>query len=403
MENQLTRLLIFINIFSFMIGLAYFYVGSRILEGYILTKLSKILFWVILILLTVLTPATYLSSLFLDDSKWQKVLAYVAFTSIGFITILFSLVIFYDFSFSVVRVFHWIYSIFLKTPEIIQISPNSINRKEFIISLLKPAVALTSVSLTGYGFYTALNKVAIKNINIPIPDLHPDLNGFRIVQISDIHIGPTIRKDFLKSVVNKINNLDADLVAITGDLVDGSVSRLREHISPLKDINSKYGTYFVTGNHEYYSGVFSWISEIKKLGIKTLINENETIVHKKAKLLLAGVTDYKAGSIIQSHTTDPFKAIKSEDELDYKILLAHQPNSVYESARAGFDLQLSGHTHGGQYFPGTFLIHLFQKYVAGLYKHENTWLYVSSGTGYWGPPLRIGAPAEITVIELKSS
>ena len=394
------RFIIFIGVFTIIIGSAYYYVGSRILDDWNLTMAPKLGFWSLLFVLTLLTPASYLSSLFLEDSDWQKTLSFVAFISLGFITILFSLMVFHDLSFGIVNGFNWILSVFRKTPEILTVSSNSISRKEFFMSFLKPSIALTAVSLTGYGFYRAIHKVEIKQINIPVTELHPDLVGFKIIQISDIHIGPTIRKEFLESIVARINSLNPDLVSITGDLVDGSVHKLKNHIEPLGNLKSKYVTFFVTGNHEYYSGVLSWISEIKKLGINVLLNENKIIQHGNSKLLLAGVTDYKAHTIFPSHTSDPFKSIESTENSDFKVLLAHQPNSVLEATKAGFDLQLSGHTHGGQYFPGNILIHLFQRFVAGLYKHENTWLYVSSGTGYWGPPLRIGAPAEISVINL---
>lgn len=397
------RFLVFISVFSLMIGLAYYYVGNRILEGYEISFPVKTLFWFCIGLLTLLTPAAYLSSLFLEDSNWQRTLSFIAFTSLGFITILFSLMVFHDFSVSIVNGFHWFISFFRHAPDIVQVSADSINRKEFLLSLLKPAVAATAVSLTGYGLFRALHRVEIKNVDVPVSNLHPELSGFKIVQISDIHIGPTIGKEFLESIVSRINELNADLIAITGDLVDGSVHRLKEHIAPLGDLRSKYGSFFVTGNHEYYSGVMSWLPEIRNLGINVLLNQNEIIRHGKAKLMLAGVTDYKAHSILPSHASDPNKAAFSKEDSHFKVLLAHQPNSIFEATKAGFDLQLSGHTHGGQYFPGNFLIHLFQKFVAGLYKHENTWLYVSSGTGYWGPPLRIGAPAEITVIQLRNS
>lgn len=397
------RFLIFITVFTLIIGSAYYYVGNRIIEGFEIPILGKIGFWSIIVILTLLTPASYLSSLFLEDSDWQKTLSFIAFTSLGFVTILFSLMVFHDLSFGILKGIHWVISIFRETPEIILGNADPLSRKEFLTNLLKPAVALTAVSLTGYGFYKALHRVETKNVTIPISNLHPELDGFKIVQISDVHIGTTIRKEFLESIVSRINELGADMVAITGDLVDGSVHKLKDHISPLGNLQSKYGTFFVTGNHEYYSGALSWISEIRKLGINVLLNENEIIKHGNARLLLAGVTDYKAHSIIASHASDPRKAIESSENSHFKVLLAHQPNSVLEATKAGFDLQLSGHTHGGQYFPGNFLIHFFQRFVAGLYKHENTWLYVSKGTGYWGPPLRIGAPAEITVISLSKS
>lgn len=396
------RFFIFITIITAIIGLMYYYVGNRILEGLAMPVTLKVLFWILIFFLTLLTPISYVVSLFLEDSDWQKPFSYIAFTSLGFLTILFTLILMHDFSMTILSGFYRITSLFNGVSNEVQDSGGSgLNRKDFIISMLKPAMGLMAVSLTGYGVYKAVHRIEVKKVDIPVLDLHPELESFRIVQISDVHIGPTIKKEFLDSIVSRINELSPDIVVITGDLVDGSVHKLKHHITPLEKLQPRYGSFFVTGNHEYYSGVTSWLPEIRNLGINVLMNENQIINHKSAKLLVAGVTDYKAHTILPSHASDPEKAIFSKENTHFKLLLAHQPNSIYEAAVVGFDLQLSGHTHGGQYFPGNILIHLFQKFVAGLYKQDNTWLYVSSGTGYWGPPIRIGAPAEITLIHLR--
>ncbi len=379
----------------------YYYVGSRFLEGTSISGSLRILFWVAIFFLILLTPVSYFFSLFLEESEWQKSFSFIAFTSLGFLTILFSLVLIHDLSISIVNGFQAVFAFFRTEIITDQGMESSINRKDFFLHLIKPSLGLISISLTGYGVYKAVHKVDVKRVDIPINDLHPDLENFKIVQISDIHIGPTIKKDFLEEVVRRINVLQPDIIAITGDLVDGSVYKLKHHLEPLKNLKSKYGSFFVTGNHEYYSGVLSWLPEIRNLGIHVLLNQNHIVNSGEAKLLVGGVTDYKAHTILPSHASDPEKAILSKEKTDFKLLLAHQPNSVFEAAIVGFDLQLSGHTHGGQYFPGNLLIHLFQKFVAGLYKHGDIWLYVSSGTGYWGPPIRIGAPAEITEINLK--
>jgi hypothetical protein len=162
------------------------------------------------------------------------------------------------------------------------------------------------------------------------------------------------------------------------------------------------GNYFVTGNHEYYSGVIEWIEEVRRLGFTVLINEHRIITSGKSKMLLAGVTDYRESRILTDHRSDPQKALNAAAKTDIKILLAHQPKSIFDAARAGYDLQISGHTHGGQFFPWNLVVGLTQPYVSGLHQHADTQIYVSRGTGYWGPPVRVGSPSEITLIKLVS-
>ncbi|TGK22917.1 metallophosphoesterase [Leptospira stimsonii] len=399
MENQISRFLIFLSVFTLLIALGYTYTGFRLIPGLGAQGWVSWLAWGMIFLFTLSIPVSYYISLTSHEERIQTAFSYLAFTGLGFFTILFSLVILKDIT---TASFHGFTSFF----------PNAsggesdggrelIERKEFLNQILSFSVLGLAGGLTGIGFYQAHKKLKVISIDVLEKNLHSSLEGFKIVQISDIHIGPTIKKEFLEAVVKTVNELEPDLIAITGDLVDGPVSKLGHHITPLADLKSKHGTFFVTGNHEYYSGALSWIRELKDHGIQVLLNENKILKHGSASLTLAGVTDLKAGTIIAEHTTDPHKAMKGGESGDYKILLAHQPNSVFESTKAGFDLQLSGHTHGGQYFPGNILIYLAQKFVAGLHRHESTWIYVSRGTGYWGPPLRLGAPSEISVIQLR--
>lgn len=237
----------------------------------------------------------------------------------------------------------------------------------------------------------------IVHVTVPIRDLPLDLVGFRIAQLSDLHVGPTIRRRFIESVVRRTNALAPHLVAVTGDVADGLVPELREHVAPLAGLVAPHGTFFVTGNHEYFWDVRGWTRELARLGVDVLENEHRLVVHGNGRLLLAGVTDL---SMTRGATSDPARALAGAPESDVRVLLAHQPKSAYAARDAGFDLQLSGHTHGGQYFPFNLLVRLFQPFVAGLHRLEAMWLYVSRGTGYWGPPLRLGAPSEITLIEL---
>lgn len=260
-------------------------------------------------------------------------------------------------------------------------------------------LALTAAA-TLVGLLNARRTAAVVNVSVPIANLPPALEGFTIVQLSDIHVGPTIKRPYLQAIVDKVNALDADVVAITGDLVDGSVEQLRGHTAPLAEIRARHGAYFVTGNHEYYSNAHEWIDEVRRLGLTVLMNEHVVLRHDGAALVLAGVTDFTAHHFDPSHRSDPHAAIAHAPAGSPRILLAHQPRSAPAAAEAGFDLQLSGHTHGGQFFPWNFFVPLQQPYVAGLKRLQQLSIYVSRGTGYWGPPKRLLAPSEITRVRL---
>jgi uncharacterized protein len=262
------------------------------------------------------------------------------------------------------------------------------------------AVPLVALALTLIGFWNARRTAGVVTVEVPMAGLPDALQGFRIVQISDIHVGPTIRRRYIEAIVEAVNRLKPDLVAITGDLVDGSVPELSAHVAPLTRLLSKHGTFFVTGNHEYYSGVLPWLAELKRMGITVLHNEHVVIERGDAKLVLAGVPDYSAGHFDESHRSNPRQAIAGAPKSAANVLLAHQPRSAAAAAQAGFDLQLSGHTHGGQFWPWNFFVKFQQPFTAGLYRMGRMWIYVSRGTGYWGPPKRFGAPSEITELKL---
>jgi predicted MPP superfamily phosphohydrolase len=216
-----------------------------------------------------------------------------------------------------------------------------------------------------------------------------------------VHVGPTIKRDFVEGVVARVNGLKADLIAVTGDLVDGSVKDLSRHTAPLAGLSARHGAYFVTGNHEYYSGERAWSAEIRRLGLRVLKNEHVVLEHNGESLVLAGVTDLSAHHFDAAENSDPVAAIRGAPaHAGAKILLAHQPNSAPAAAGAGFDVQISGHTHGGQFWPWNLFVGFFQPFTGGLYRLKNLWVYVSRGTGYWGPPNRFGVPSEITHIRL---
>jgi predicted MPP superfamily phosphohydrolase len=240
-------------------------------------------------------------------------------------------------------------------------------------------------------------------VEVPLAGLPEALRGFTIAQISDIHVGPTIKRRFVQGIVDRVNRLDADMVAITGDIVDGSVRELAHHTEPLAQLASRHGTYVVMGNHEYYSGVHGWVGELRRLGARVLLNEHVVIEHGSARLAIAGVTDYSAHHFDPTHASDPEGAIAGAPVDAPKVLLAHQPRSARGALEAGYDLQLSGHTHGGQFWPWNLLVRLQQPFTAGLNRIGRMWVYINRGTGYWGPPMRFGIPSEITLIRLVKS
>jgi uncharacterized protein len=260
-------------------------------------------------------------------------------------------------------------------------------------------MALTP-AITLIGFFMARRVAPVVDVEVPLEGLPKALEGFTIAQISDIHVGATIRRNFVTAIVDRVNLLRADMVAITGDVVDGSVPDLAHHTEPLARLASRHGTYFVTGNHEYYSGAHEWIREFRRLGARVLINEHVVLDHDGAALTVAGVADWSAHHFDPSHKSDPHAAAKGAPEHAPKVLLAHQPRSAHLAEAAGYHLQLSGHTHGGQFWPWNFLVRLQQPFTAGLNRLGRMWVYTSRGTGYWGPPMRFGVPSEIALIRL---
>lgn len=263
------------------------------------------------------------------------------------------------------------------------------------------AVPMLAGLFTLVGFINARRRAKVRSIDVPIADLPAALHGFTIAQISDIHVGATIKRGYLEAIVDAVNDLDADLIAVTGDLVDGSVHQLSQHTQPMSRLSARHGAYFVTGNHEYYAGVKTWVVELRRLGLCVLMNEHVVLRHEGVDVILAGVTDYSAHHYEPAHRSDPLGAIAgAPTDAAVRVLLAHQPRSAIAAEAAGYHLQLSGHTHGGQFFPWNFFVRLQQPFTAGLHRLGSLWVYTSRGTGYWGPPKRLFAPSEITRLTL---
>jgi len=256
-----------------------------------------------------------------------------------------------------------------------------------------PVVLGASLVAMAIGAAAAFRGPRIERIDVPVAGLHPDLDGYRIVQISDLHVGPNIRRHYVERVVDLSRSLEADLIALTGDIVDGPVERLALHVAPLAELARDGNAFFILGNHDCYAGAESWIAHFRDMGMRVLLNEHAIVRKGAARLLIGGVVDPAYGRLRP--------AISVNEPADYRLLLAHNPRLARLGAAAGFDLQLSGHTHAGQFFPWTFVIHLFHApHVAGLSREGSMAVYVSAGTGTWGPPVRFGTNPELTLLRL---
>jgi predicted MPP superfamily phosphohydrolase len=389
-------LLVVIAVLSLMYG----YIGWRMIIPADFSTPVNILLWAIIIAALILPFLLVLMRFRGVDGNSLDTLAWVAYFLFGFMTLLFAILLAKDVVYLFSLGIHKLVSLFGSANAADAFNPE---RRRMLTNYLNLGVLGITGTMAGYGLYGALRKPAIVDVKVPIRNLPPAFDGFRIVQITDIHTSYTIKRPFIQEVVDTVNSLNPDLIALTGDLVDGSVPQLRNDVAPLAGLNAPHGYFFITGNHEYYSGVEQWIAETARLGFDVLLNEHRILEKDGQRIILAGVTDYSAGAYIKSQATDPRKAISGAPENLIKILLAHQPKSVFEASKLGYDYVISGHTHGGQYFPYQFLTALDQPYISGLHDHEGTWIYVSRGTGYWGPPFRIAARSEITVHTLTTA
>jgi predicted MPP superfamily phosphohydrolase len=358
------------------------YVGWRLLSGLNLGPVAIAVGIVLLIGCCLFIPFS-IRTRALENRKLADRLAWVGLTAMGFFSSLFVLTLLRDL-------------VLLGAHPFL-----SGGQARLWIEHSAQATLYLSLFVTLAGLIIARRRPSVVEIKIPVVDLPHALHGFSIAQISDVHVGPTIKRGFVEGIVRSVNELKADMIAVTGDLVDGSVQQLSAHTAPLAGLTARHGAYFVTGNHEYYSGERAWTEEIRRLGLRVLKNEHVVLIHDGASLVLAGVTDISAHHFDPAQRSDPAAALRGAPiDAGAKVLLAHQPSSAMAAANAGFDVQISGHTHGGQFWPWNLFVHLFQPFTSGLHRLKNLWIYVSRGTGYWGPPNRFGVPSEITRIRL---
>ncbi|GAB3307417.1 metallophosphoesterase [Geodermatophilus aquaeductus] len=282
-------------------------------------------------------------------------------------------------------------------------APVDPSRRLFLARSLAVTAGAVALGTAGTGVYAANSTPVVRRVPITLPRLDPALDGLRIVTFSDGHLSATYGGRRFERLVETVNAQRPDVVAIVGDLVDGEVDELRRDVAPLADLVSEQGVFFVTGNHEYFVDTAAWLRHLPTLGVDVLRNERVPITRGGASVDLAGIDDRTAASSgLPGHGADLDAALDGRDDATPVVLLAHQPFMVEQAQAAGVDLQLSGHTHGGQLWPFDYAIRLDQPAVEGLSRHGDTQLYVTSGAGYWGPPMRVGARPEVTVVELRA-
>lgn len=277
------------------------------------------------------------------------------------------------------------------------------DRRTFIARFTAAAIATLVSGLTAVAIRSALRPVEVRRVRVRLARLPRAQHGLTIAQITDLHVGPTIGRDVVEDIVTRTNALAPDIVAITGDLVDGTVAELRDAVAPLANLRARHGVFFVTGNHEYFSGVEGWLNELPRLGIRVLGNERVAIGEGEASFDLGGIEDRSAeryGGLAPQAALA--RALDGRDPKRELVLLAHQPRSMLDAVAFGVGLQISGHTHGGQIWPFGYLVRLQQGFFPGLHRRGDAQLYVSRGTGYWGPPMRLAEPAELTLLTLES-
>ena len=390
----MTRFFIFLGVATLILGGIHYYLWARLVRDTVLPQPWRMVATVAIVVLAVSIPATMFLRRGLGETTFSELVLWPAMVWLG--TAFFLVVL--TASVDLVRLVVW------AAGKVAGASPMDPERRLFIARVGGGIIAALGLAATGASLRTALARVRVKTLELPLRRLPPALDGTTIAFISDVHMGQAaLGRAWLEQIVADINALAPDVVAIGGDLVDGSVEELRHAVAPLADLRSRHGVYFVTGNHEYYSGAREWCAHLQTLGVRVLRNQRVSIGDGAASYDLAGVDDYNASGMAPGHGADLAAALVGYDPSRELVLLAHQPRAVFEAAERGVGLQLSGHTHGGQLWPWRYLVYLQQPFVGGLGRRKDTQIYVSNGTGFWGPPMRLFAAPEITKIVLRSA
>lgn len=386
------RFILFITLF---LALPHLYVASRVIRPLSVGPRAKRALYALLLAAFLLGPLSFAAG---RDATGPAVLVlrYLTWTYLAFFSVLFAFTLVRDIAFLVAQG-----AGALRRRGNPEAPPVDHGRRAFLTASSSLVAVGGSALLTGAGTVQARLGPEVKAVEVRIPNLPAEFEGFHIVQISDVHVGMTIDADFITPIVDQVLALEPDMIAATGDFVDGSVASLKQDVAPLGRLRAPEGVFFVTGNHEYYSGADEWCAEFTRLGMRVLANEHVVLTRGEQQLVVAGITDYSTRGDRGAKASSPRRALAGAPTEARKVLLAHQPRSAFAAAAAGFDLQLSGHTHGGQFFPWNLFVGLVHPVSKGLGVVDGMQVYVNQGTCYWGPPVRTGVPPEITSLRLR--
>lgn len=386
--------LIFLTIALLIMGSVHGYIYSRVVLAAEVPDPWGAVIGVALIVIVLCIPLSFIVSRVLDKCL-ARLFVVPVYVWLGFVTLLFFLVLGVD----VVRGFICIGS------RVTGLTCPFADPANVLLLWRTVAVAGTGVVFLAsvFSIFWAMGRLVVRRIEVPLPKLPPELDGFTLAQLSDLHLDLVHGREWLAGVVERTNALQPDAIVITGDLAEGSVAQFKEDVHPLRELGAPQGVFFVTGNHEYFHGLDGWLELLDDFGIRVLRNERVPVGRGGVSFDLAGVDDHEGGRLAQGHGADVQQAMAGHDPERASVLLAHQPRVIQEASRLGVGLVLSGHTHGGQIWPFSYLVYLQQPLVRGLHSHNGTRIYISSGTGFWGPPMRLLTTAEITLITLRAS
>ncbi len=373
------------------------FIGRRLIRTSRLRKPWNIAAWTGLILFFVF-PIIFTALIRQFGRTSPRFVSWVIYVGLGFLSFVFFILLARDFLWFLAWIGKKISNLLSSTNN----EPDP-SRRQFLLQSLNLGVIGAAAVATSYGIYEARKTPGLVILDIPIPRLPQTFDGFKIIQICDIHAGLTVDRDWIEKVVEEVQKQSPDLIAFVGDMVDGSVSGLESTVAPFADLQAPFGKFFTTGNHEYYSGAIPWIEHARVLGFDVLMNEHRKIEKNGSTIVLAGVTDYTAGQFYKDQASDPHKAVEGVSNDEIKIMMAHQPRSLYQFGDLKIDFTMNGHTHGGQFIPWNWFATLGQPFIKGLHQWNEGLVYVSKGTGYWGPPVRLGARSEVTVFVLRKS
>ncbi|WP_018125486.1 metallophosphoesterase [Desulfovibrio oxyclinae] len=373
------------------------YLGLRVIRPLPFSAWTKRLLFLLVALLVIGQRFTWVFRFNGYHHELIDGLDLAGYTFLGFVSSFMMMLLARDLLFIVLRIINYLRP---KDTRRIFFKEKQRNTRRAWLNATNALILAVAIPLTAYSTHIARGLPGVTEVDIAVSDLPKQLDGYTIAQVTDTHVGPTLKGPWVDQLVDLINAQNPDMIVHTGDMVDGRAWWLRPDVKHFEELEAPH-KFFITGNHEYYSHALEWIEEARSLGFTTLVNESEVVEVNGARILVAGVPDSKAGRFYDEHTPKPGKVMDQAGEHDFSLLLAHRPDMIDAADEADYDLQLSGHTHGGQFFPWTFIVGCFNPYVYGLHHHGDTALFVSRGAGYWGPPMRLGAPPEIVLIKLK--